>query len=108
MDALNKQSKSSGFPEVHLKIGIHTGCAALGNYGSATRLRYSVIGDAVNIAARLCGSAPQLGSSIVVSGVTYNLLRNKVGISELGDLPVKDASERLKIYAVRGTGEHAI
>jgi adenylate cyclase len=102
--ALNKNAKTAGAPDIRLRVGIHTGRVALGNHGSPTKLRYTVMGDAVNIAARLCG--PQFGRPIVMSDFTRALLRDKTKTVELGDIPIKD-SLPLKVFGIGGE-EHAI
>lgn len=104
--ALNRNAKAAGYPDVRLRVGIHTGRVALGNHGSMTKLRYTVMGGAVNVAARLCG--PQFKCPVVLSGSTYALLAEKAGISELGDIPIEDSQERLKVYGIGSPDEQAI
>lgn len=104
---LELNERQAPFPNTGIRIGIHTGRVGLGNYGSTVRLRYCPIGDAVNVAFRLCGAMPQAGSPIIVSSATYELLRDKGKLTYLGDL-TKVAPDRLGVYGFQAEGRHAI
>ncbi|HEX6308030.1 MAG TPA: adenylate/guanylate cyclase domain-containing protein, partial [Longimicrobiales bacterium] len=57
MQRLNEERACRGEPAITLAIGVHTGPAVAGNMGSPNRLNYTVVGDSVNLAKRLCSSA---------------------------------------------------
>jgi adenylate cyclase len=57
----------SGAPAVRTRIGLHSGVACVGNFGSADHFAYTAIGDAVNLASRLNGLNKHLGTEILVS-----------------------------------------
>lgn len=79
-------------------IGINSGNVVAGNMGSKDRLSYTVIGDAVNTAARLCGAAP--GKTCIISETTYSLVKEFVNAEEQEPIRVKGKSEPLRIYKV--------
>jgi len=79
-------------------IGINTGSVIVGNIGSEKRLDYTVIGDSVNLAARLCSKAE--GNQILISEETYNLVRDKIKIRSIGEISVKGKAKPIKVYEV--------
>lgn len=60
-ERINRQRQQLGKEEVHFRIGINSGRMLAGNLGSLDRMEYTVVGDTVNLAARLCGEAPPGG-----------------------------------------------
>ena len=108
VEKLNQQSREARLPVVGLMIGIHTGLANLGNFGSASRIRYCPMGDAVNLAARLCGLAPKYSVPIVLSEATYRASDKPEAAQYLGRVPVKGGDAEVAIYGA-GTveGVHA-
>ena len=74
MAALRAQWQGTPFAEVHLRIGLHTGEAAVGHLGSHERFTYTAVGDAVNTAARLEGANKAFGTGVLVSGATQAAL----------------------------------
>jgi len=94
-----RQSDSRLFP-VQFGIGINTGIALAGNIGSAGRTEYTVIGDSVNTASRICGSAP--GGEIWIGVETYNQTKDYIETEELEAQKLKGKSEAIKVYRIAG------
>lgn len=69
---LKEEFKRKKWPDIDIGIGINTGLMSVGNMGSQIVQSYTVIGDAVNLGARLEGTTKQYGVRILVSEFTYN------------------------------------
>lgn len=79
------------------RIGVHTGSAVVGNFGSWDRFDYSAIGDAVNTAARLEGVNKQFGTHICVSDATRALCGG-IEFRPLGSVVVKGKTRGIGIF----------
>ena len=97
-DELIKELEDKGLPRIDVGIGINTGTCIVGNMGSETRFDYSVIGDAVNLAARLEGQTRNYdGVRVLLGEETYKSCPNGK-FSEVDSIKVKGKSEQVRIY----------
>jgi adenylate cyclase len=94
--ALHQEDAS--LPKIDFSIGINTGKAMAGNFGSKDRLEYSVIGDAVNVAARLTGIAE--AGKVWIGSDTYELVKDYIQAKPLEPFTVKGKREPIKAYEV--------
>ena len=93
---------STASVHVRTRIGIHTGEALAGNLGSARRFDYTLIGDAVNFAARLEGANKYTGTAILLSDDTAKLLGGKFLLRRLGAFKVKGKARSVVIHELLG------
>ena len=88
--------------ELSIGVGLNSGTVVAGNVGGAGRLDFSVIGDAVNVAARVEAATRQTGDTILVSEHTRRLLRTGVELEERPEVPLKGKTEPVALYAPSG------
>lgn len=92
------QDKSSTLIKMDFGISVNTGEAVVGNMGSRDRLEYSVIGDAVNIAARLASAAP--GGKIWIGTGTYERVKDQIPAKQLKPISAKGRHEPIPVYEI--------
>lgn len=101
LDDLNRQWASEGRPALDIGIGINTGEMVAGNIGSDTIMSYTVIGDAVNLAARLESLNKDYASRVIISDATRLMLKGQYDVRPLGEVAVKGKSQSVAIYEVK-------
>ena len=100
---LRRAAEAAGRPHAPLAIGIglNTGSAFVGNMGSDQRFDYSVVGDPVNVAARLEAATKEWGVPIIAAETTRLAAKNHLFV-ELGAFSVRGKSEEMQIFALHG------
>ena len=83
---------------VQIGIGINTGVAVAGNVGSAGRTEYTVIGDSINTASRICSSTP--GNEVWIGPETYNQTKDYIETEKLEPQQVKGKAAPITVYRV--------
>ena len=99
LEKLNSKWKQEGRTEVQIGIAINFGEVFAGNIGSDRRLEYTVIGDAVNTAYRLCGKAGP--NEILISEPFYQQLKKKPPVETLEPIQVKGKTKKIPVYRVK-------
>lgn len=101
MPELNRTFTTHGWPQLAIGIGVHTGIAVAGNVGSTSRLNYTVLGDTVNLAARLEGLCKKYQVTVIVSDATARRCP-LVAFRELDRVRVKGKREAVVIFEAIG------
>ncbi len=107
MRSLEQEWRDSGSERpFQIRIGINTGFCTVGNFGSQDRMDYTIIGNEVNLAARL-ESSVELGG-ILMTHETYSLVKDIVVAEEQAPLKVKGFAESVRNYKVTGAYDELV
>jgi class 3 adenylate cyclase len=100
MGPLNQRWASAGIPEtLTVRMGINTGVATVGNFGSAERTKYTALGKQVNVAARIQSQCEP--GKVLISHATWLLVRNDIACTPKGELELKGLHKPMPAYEVK-------
>ncbi len=105
LEEFNRMREADGAESVRVGIGVNTGPVIAGAIGSSRTLQYTVIGDAVNVASRLCSAAGP--GEVLISQSTYELVRGEVAVEDREPVVVKGKAKAIPIFRATGMLEHA-
>jgi adenylate cyclase len=114
LSAQEQRWKDRGWPDIVNRIGLNSGPATVGNMGSAQRFDYTMLGDTVNLAARLEGANKVFGTLILIGPKTAEMASDKQQLRELDLLQVKGKTEGVRVFttvsdpAVRERSDRAL
>jgi adenylate cyclase len=101
MSRLNQTFQGKGWPTLRLCVGIASGRVRLGTYGTSKRLRYSVLGDTVNLSSRLCGlAAGHYPHAVLVADSTQKRLGASSSLVPVDTVRVKGRDEPVQLFTV--------
>ena len=99
--------EARGWPAVHVRIGLNSGPALVGNMGSDKRFDYTMLGDTVNLAARLEGTNAVYRTWIMVGEETAAQVVGDIVLRELDRVRVKGKLKPVRVFEVLAPSEHA-
>jgi adenylate cyclase len=100
--ALHPQWAARGLPLLEIGIGINSGDAAVGNFGSGRRFAYTAVGDNVNLASRLQALNKDYGTRLLVSEATRRLIGEEFVCREIDVLAVRGRVQPVRVYELLG------
>jgi adenylate cyclase len=86
--------------ELYMRVGLNSGAMVVGNMGSRDRFDYSILGDAVNLGARLEGACKQYGIWILSGEKTYRMAEGTVEAREVDLIRVVGKTEPVRIFEI--------
>ncbi len=98
LEELKPVWQKKGLPAIDIGIGLNTGIVSVGNFGSAQRFDYTVLGDSVNLASRLEGLNKMYGTNILISESTKDELQDLYFCRFVDMVRVKGKKEPVTIY----------
>ncbi|MEM1351425.1 MAG: adenylate/guanylate cyclase domain-containing protein [Pseudomonadota bacterium] len=102
LEHLNKDWRETDEPEMRLRVGIHSDVVLVGNVGSLERMSYTVLGDGVNIAARLEACNKLYGTSICISHDTFREAGDQLCVRPVDEVQIKGRRARITVYELLG------
>ena len=102
MKSINRRREKDGQSPLHMRIGLHSGEAIVGNMGSARRFDYTIVGDNVNVASRLEGLNRSFGTDIIISETTREQAGGRIVARELDLIAVKGRERPIRIFQLLG------
>ncbi|UPK34108.1 adenylate/guanylate cyclase domain-containing protein [Bradyrhizobium sp. 186] len=102
MVVLNERNSATSRAPLNYGIGVHVGDVMYGNIGSSTRLDFTVIGPAVNMASRLEALTKQLGRTVLLSRAFAELVEREFELERVGEYEVRGFSDPIELFAFHG------
>ncbi|MDX1804979.1 MAG: adenylate/guanylate cyclase domain-containing protein [Alcanivorax sp.] len=106
MKLLRQRWKREGIEhKLEIRIGINTGYATVGNFGTDSRMDYTILGTDVNLASRLESACRPSG--VLISETTYELVKDRIQCRNMGDIQVKGFNRPIPVFEAQGLKRHA-
>ncbi|WP_061027752.1 adenylate/guanylate cyclase domain-containing protein [Bradyrhizobium sp. CCH5-F6] len=99
MAALNERNSVTGRAPLNYGIGVHVGDVMYGNIGSTSRLDFTVIGPAVNMASRLEALTKTIGKKVLLSRAFAELVEKEFALEHVGQHAVRGFNEPIDLFA---------
>ncbi|MGJ4947586.1 adenylate/guanylate cyclase domain-containing protein [Bradyrhizobium sp. HKCCYLS20291] len=102
MAELNARNAAAGRAPLNYGIGVHLGDVMYGNIGSLSRLDFTVIGPAVNMASRMEALTKQVGRNVLLSRAFAEHLEGEFALERVGEFPVRGFSDPIELFSFEG------
>ena len=95
-----KERENNGEPKIEHRIGIHIGPCFVGNVGSAERVEFTVIGDTVNVASRVCDACKDLNAKVIITNEVKIRLSENIPTETIEGFEIRGRKEKITLHKV--------
>ena len=95
-----KERSEGGLPVIKHRIGVHYGSCFVGNVGSEDRVEFTVIGDTVNVASRICDACKDVKADVLISDEVKLRLSENLPTEEVKDFEVRGRDTKITLHKV--------
>ena len=96
-----KDRKDNNLSEITHRIGLHFGSCVVGNIGNEDRKEFTVIGDVVNVANRVCDVCKELNSEILITEAVKNRLNEDINCEVVKEYPIRGRKDKITLYKIQ-------
>lgn len=98
LEELRRKWRSARRPDIRIGIGVNTGLVVMGNIGSSEYMDFTLIGDTVNVASRLCGIAEP--GEVLVGAATFADVRSRVSVVRTREASIRGRVSKVEVHSV--------